>query len=1712
MKPKKITLTLLLTIFCLTGLFIPAAQAEWPDFGDNCASAKDMNVNTNIAGWISRGDNDYFEIVVPAAGTLTLYTTDRGGGNQVRDTRGDLYNDGDCSWSDRIASNDDANQGSNEHFRIEQAVSAGTYWLRVRGGNNNHRGKYRLYVDFVSLPANTITASAGTGGTISPSGAVGAPDGSNLTFTITENTCYEIADVLVDGSSVGATDSYTFTNITGDHDIEAVFTNTSTFTINVISDGNGVITPGEGALTVACGTDETIGITALPTHKILNVIVDGESVVDPLTVGPMTDYTFFNVMEDHTLEVRFTDVNNYIIITNAGENGSIVPAGPIGVPKNTNITFSMAGDPGFEVDEVWVDGTSYGQIDTYTIPNVVANHELRAEFKILAGRPNLDTCIDISDVPLDTRVRAAPANIMFVLDDSGSMDWEFMTEEGDGLFDSERYIFDNPGDNVYSNDYILDDNQRKKWKSQWSEYNMLYYNPLTEYTPWPTKGDADTTEPWSHPHVTSSGSAKLDLTAEFTSISANGETVIVDDSDDEFSIESGDWDDGGFDNAAYNSDFTESKIDNLDKIARWSPNLVAGNYDVFVRWAPNAAYAKFVEYHVVPDGTPPGPVIIVDQSVEGGTFGDKTTPTQHYLGNFTFTDTGYVELRNWPPQSGFAAACADAVKFVPTDNVTASIKNAHYYTWHDADEDDVLDSGETVYLVNFVSGDRQWYIFNDDGDDTVEAGELTEISESSVPEAVNPIPSAADDLQNFANWYSFYRRRELSATGAIATVLTNVQGLQIGLSSINGHIKEPVRKIHVDGVDETATLLSTLYSLSISQQGTPLRQGLQDVGEYYHKDDDENGGLGSSADPDDDSPIAAANDGGECQQCFAIVMTDGFWNGSSPGVGNTDEDDVNSPYDGAPYADTYDNTLADVAMEYYENDLAPNLSNFVPTNTRDTAEHQHMVTYTIGFGVSGSLTLAPDYLDTGVYPTWTDPDDGTDAHKIDDLMHAAINGRGRYMSAQNSLELINELYIILKDIAFYSGSASSVSVNGDELYTKVNDDVLLFQSKYYSETWHGDVLAYQVDGTTGALVQPALWSAAKAMSLQSLASRKIATYDGTSGGIPFQFDSLTSTQKDMLDATWTTDATHARNIVNYVRGDASLELDYGGTFRNRAWQISDPDHPYDGSLITSSRLGDIVHASPVFHNGVLYSGGNDGMLHAFDAATGQEFFGYVPNHVMGNLPNLTDPTFSHKFYVDLTPSVTEVDLDGGSITTMLVGGLGKGGRGYYALDLTNVAPTGVVFPVDETDLASIVMWEFPNWSTSNATVADLGYSYSKAEVVKSYDPNYPYIMIFGNGYASANGRAVLFILNPETGEEIMRIDTGASTCNGMSTPVAVDVNYDDKVDYVYAGDLKGNLWKFDLTSDDAANWEVAFYDGGTPMPLFKAAGQPITTRPDVMYHCEKDGYMVLFGTGKYLEDWDLSDTSSQAVYGIWDYGDDADDEEYVGTMASGTFIPSPELSAGTPSLLAQSVENVQIAHSLNLRTLSANQPDWTRATVNPMDSTDCGDHGGDEHEVCDLNDIGESPDPFPDPIANVGWYFNLPDSGERVVGDVIARDGSLIVVTYTPGGSMCATGGNTWVMSMNACSGGRLADSNFDINGDGAIDDQDLVDIDPDPTDEFFAPPTGIQYTGRLQPPAILILNKDKETLYMSSSMGTIQTLGQKAAKLGVYYWNIFSQ
>jgi type IV pilus assembly protein PilY1 len=1459
--------------------------------------------------------------------------------------------------------------------------------------------------------------------------------------------------------------------------IAAVFSCQSVveYDIDATASINGSISP-SGVISVPDTGSKTFSIIPDSGYEVLDVIVDGKS------EGAVTSYTFNNVRENHTISASFTASGFYIISTSPGSNGSISPAGPVAVAPGADQTFTIIPDDGYVVDEVTVDGKMKGVETSWTFSNVNEGHSIAATFVVDTADPPDDTCVEIEDVPLDARFESAPPNILIALDDSGSMSFEILVPGAyDGRYlDFNDYLFDNPcgdtfggtpGCHEYDRGTILGRGDRRlHWKTQWAGFNKVYYDPTIDYEPWPLAtgrmDNADANNPRSHPMY---ASPTFDLGSSFDilSISVGGE-VIVDDADAGSFSRTGPWeyftDPQGYPNDGPNKDGYYSAIqEGQDYTATWAPYLLEGQYEVWI-WYVAADWRKDkVKYTIThADGADTKEV---DQRSDGGQWVK--------LGDYNFnTGKADVTLTHNVCHSDHGRAAADAVKFVPKDGggykIDIDIPRAHYYVESQIEN--------KPYLVVVDGGSIEYYEFHDaNGDDIVGADELHIVV--TPPADVQTGRTYVEERQNFANWYSYYRRRGFTATYATAELITNMQAVRIGLYGINigksWTVTQPVLNIKNDDQDYTETLLNLLYDFKW-QGGTPLRRALEAAGRYFDKHDNKklDGSTG------DDSPWDTSENGGECQQAFTIVITDGYYNGNAPQAGAINNNDGD---DGEPYADTYSDTLADVAMYYYERDLNTDLANNVPENASDDASHQHLVTYSIGFGVIGSID-PNDYDDdlkhktTEDYIVWPDATVGRSTpQKVDDVWHAAVNGRGDFLNSSNPKELVNALNSVMKDIERRVFSASGVAINGDELYQRLEPDLLMFQASYSSEGWTGNIKAFKVDEFSGGVdtLNPE-WAAADLLDSKSWTGRIIATHNGTTG-IPFRFDSLTDAQKDQIDPDWGTDDTHARNMMDYLHGDISEEERNGGPFRNRF-----------------SVLGDIVHSAPVFKNDILYAGANDGMLHAFAAATGEELFAYVPNLLFANLHQLTEPLYDHKYFVDLAPTIKDVDLSSG-VKTMLIGGLGKGGRGYFALDLTDIDAANV--PATESELDNRVMWEYPDGATLAAEVEDLGYSFTRPAVVRSNDSTgAPWIVIFGNGYNSTSGHAVLFILDPVTGELLKRFDTLVGTCNGMSTPIAVDVDNNNTVDYVYAGDIKGNLWKFDLSADDYNLWDVAYKSAGVPMPLFSTPNQPITSKPSVMYHCEKHGYLVTFGTGRYLGLADISNTDQQSIYGIWDYGDYGDDSEYVGAF-DGSAITNADLPAGVSfSLLEQVIVDERTIDGVDFRTFSNGVPDWTTATKS---GADCGDFDG--AEDCDFNDV-PSEEPYPDPVKDVGWYFDLPESGERVVSDVRIRAGKLTVLSFVNEGSTCGLAGHSWVMVMDPCTGGRLAEAHFDVDGDGDIDKDDLINIGT------VGQPKWVP--GKVELPSYLIKG-DVETGYYNTSDTEIETLLQKAPRLGMTHWRV---
>jgi Tfp pilus tip-associated adhesin PilY1 len=334
-----------------------------------------------------------------------------------------------------------------------------------------------------------------------------------------------------------------------------------------------------------------------------------------------------------------------------------------------------------------------------------------------------------------------------------------------------------------------------------------------------------------------------------------------------------------------------------------------------------------------------------------------------------------------------------------------------------------------------------------------------------------------------------------------------------------------------------------------------------------------------------------------------------------------------------------------------------------------------------------------------------------------------------------------------------------------------------------------------------------------------------------------------------------------------------------------------------------------MNSIPVLAGRTLFVGANDGMLHAFDAYTGRERFAYVPNLVFDNLSRLglSDCQQHPGYFVDAEPTVGQVLVSPRRRCTYLVGGLGRGGKGYYCLLLSSTEQEQTaqrtrgmrvdqyVDDASEETVSRLVRWEYSAVDTADdamdndldgmvdepgETDPHLGDSFSRAYTVNANAPSGSYrpVVIFGNGYNSNDGHAVLYILEAHSGRILRKINTGAGGRNGLSTPALIDVDLDRRIDYAYAGDLQGNLWKFDLTDENPDQWGVAATaaSAGRTLPLFHATGLSITGRPDVMAvnpACNPDaaGVMVIFGTGAH-QGYGPDRMRPNAIFGVIDKG------------------------------------------------------------------------------------------------------------------------------------------------------------------------------------------------------------------------------------------------
>ncbi|HEY2684865.1 MAG TPA: PilC/PilY family type IV pilus protein [Steroidobacteraceae bacterium] len=606
----------------------------------------------------------------------------------------------------------------------------------------------------------------------------------------------------------------------------------------------------------------------------------------------------------------------------------------------------------------------------------------------------------------------------------------------------------------------------------------------------------------------------------------------------------------------------------------------------------------------------------------------------------------------------------------------------------------------------------------------------------------------------------------------------------------------------------------------------------------------------------------------------------------------------------------------------------------------------------------------------------------------------------------------------------------------------------------------------------------------------------VTTSQGTP--IPFEWSSLNSNEQALLDSGDSTPITQLR--LNYLRGDRTQEqvptstTTFTGIYRDRVSVLGDivdssptwvgpPNSGYPNSwsdlldstgdpfpensgetYATYATSGSATATQPNEgqRTNVVYAGANDGMLHGFRTGSynsdgtvnetnndGTEVLAYIPGYIVNSIQNSTnvarnfsDPQYGHKFDVDAAPSVGDVFYNS-RWHTWLVGGLGPGGKAIFALDVSD--PDSMF---SESNAANVVMGEWSNLSitcTNNSSCGNsLGNTYGTPVIRRLHNGNWA--AIFGNGIGSTQGDAGIFIMliSSTGGTSFYYLSTGVGSStspNGISYVSAADLDGDRITDYVYAGDIQGNLWRFDLTSTSPGSWAV----GANPVFTTPSA-QPITTAPVILATPGSGPYphvMIEFGTGRQVPQNLISaatyQTAQMGIYGVWDWNmsnwNSKSSTKFAvpyGTYPSQPTVPTAFV-AGTSKLTVQTISGTTTATSPNTgsdyRTVSANA-------------------------VCYADVNG---------CTNYGWYLNLvsgyPDTTdpavplttaavpgatvlyEQVIFNPVLTLGALVINTTIPPQTSAlacySSGASGWTMAIDPTTGGSFATGFFEDGSTG---------------------------------------------------------------------------
>ncbi len=912
----------------------------------------------------------------------------------------------------------------------------------------------------------------------------------------------------------------------------------------------------------------------------------------------------------------------------------------------------------------------------------------------------------------------------------------------------------------------------------------------------------------------------------------------------------------------------------------------------------------------------------------------------------------------------------------------------------------------------------------------------------------------------------------------------NIGGSERGESSVK---RVDIKDMSV-AANKTA-LFNALNTMN-GRTSTPLAEGLLEITRYFEGKTSLYSGVNGNGTYT--SPIQY-----RCQKNFALIITDGDATDDDnlPGSGKValgytgrdadggavaknfsvctasnavtaDGNSVTCPatYDGTATnrsfggAGNRDSAIRDVAMYANVADLRVGGTDGDNKSFDDPKfAKQNLTTYTIGFAVNNPVLPA-----------------------------AALVGGGKYYTANSEASLSASLSDAVASIVASISNAGGVAAQSET--TTVGNKV--FQPVFNPNGWYGELRCYDLDANgnliTGGCTNPK--GVIPAVASRKLFSSKVlpaqatptVAFDFNNAAAPANADAtlaaMTTQQQSLLGAN----ASEQKNTIRFLRGEEGIS-----GFRTRPNGLL--GDIIDGQpAVVSAPAGittDSAYASFVAANssrGIVLIGANDGMLHAFRISDMGELMGYIPSSVYPHLKALTASDYGqstgtpHTFHVNGTLRQQDVKF-GSNWKTIVASGLGQGGQGFLAVDAT-----------DESALTSLstVKWE---WNDQNDS--EMGYSFAAPLIynVRTSASTVVPAVILANGYNNSYNdtgvggqkttadSSALYILNAETGALIQKIkvtdSSGANLGAGLSSPAGVDFGQDGILDYVYAGDMNGKMWRFDLTDSNPANFKVH------PTPIFDAGPtHPIVMRPAIKPVSKSDGTslgnLVLFGTGKLLTDADRTDATTQSFYAVLDDMSSAQGTVVLADLQQRTIDSETTVSSSDSTVRSGTYRKISTSPSLDLTSTA--------------------------------------------PGTKKGWYLDFPATTERLVTSPMLFDDKLLFGTgITQSTEKCLPGGKGWVMGLDPMTGSVTKSSRgkefsfIDVKLDGKSTDADKVGFS---TGSAFV--SGFSKDGI--PTELTYVASSSKIVTTTSSGATLGDVGQvialkEANMMGVYTGNAAS-